>query len=68
MMLWCLISAALLFVLLAIGTLTVKIPRIDMQHLRPPHIHLGRVMRGCVAGVFLLVAIGLVGVVVLAGI
>jgi hypothetical protein len=53
-MLWCLISLAILFALLALLALAVHPPR-----MRRPR--LGMLLRGCMAMVFLLIAAGMVG-------
>lgn len=66
-MIWCLIGLALAFVFLAVAVLMVRVPKIDAEKLRAV-FQPGKVVRGCVAVVCLLVAVGLVGVVVLAGV
>ncbi len=53
-MLWCLIVPAILAALLALVALVAPVPRIERAH---PE----RLLRGCIATAFLLVAAGLAG-------
>lgn len=61
-MIWCLISAATSAVLLALAALTIRLPRLDPRRFRPT-----RLLRGCLALLFLLVAVGLVGLILALG-
>jgi hypothetical protein len=53
-MLWCLTSAAIMFILLALAALTFHPLRMRLPQL-------GILLRGCLAILFLLVASGIVG-------
>lgn len=59
---WCLIGVAILAALVGIGVLTVRVPRPDLRQVRP-----GRAMRGCIATMALLTALGLIGLALLIG-
>lgn len=60
LMLWCLIGVAILLMLLALAAVTVHLPRPHR-----PHIRVGMLLRGCIATLCLLVAIGLAGLALL---
>ena len=53
---WCLIGPAVLLALLGVLVLTIRPRRPDLANLRP-----GRLVRGCLALVLLLLALGLAG-------
>lgn len=55
-MIWCMMSAAIAATLLALAALTIRLPRLD-----PRRVHPGSLLRGCVALLFLLIALGLGG-------
>jgi hypothetical protein len=57
---WCLLGLAILALLLALAVLIVRRPPIDPYHLRP-----GRLLRGCLAMLLLLIALGLGGLALL---
>jgi hypothetical protein len=61
-MIWCLISMAILAALLALAALTVRVPRPELSEIHP-----GRALRGCVAVLLLLVALGLAGLALMVG-
>jgi fatty acid desaturase len=55
-MIWCLTSAAVSALLLALAAMTARLPRLDPRRVRP-----ARLLRGCLALLFLLIAAGLAG-------
>jgi len=59
-MLWCLLSIATITSLLGLATLNFHPSRI-----RLPRLRLGRLLRGCVATVLLLAALGMTGLALL---
>jgi ABC-type spermidine/putrescine transport system permease subunit II len=59
-MLWCLLSVALSSALLSLAAVLARMPRINRRQIR-----LSRMMRGCIAIPFLLVAIGAVGIILI---
>jgi hypothetical protein len=56
-MLWCLISLTIISALLGLAALTMRVPRPELTRTTP-----GRVARGCLAILCLLIALGLLGV------
>ena len=59
-MIWCLISMAIVAALLGLAALMMRVPHPDLAQVRP-----GRALRGCVALLFLLAAVGLGGLALL---
>ncbi len=59
-MIWCLISPAVLCVILALAALMVQPRTIPL-----PRLRLTTLLRGCVASLFLLLALGLIGIALL---